>query len=147
MSAFERLDDVGKPLPMIRRLTRRGVALSAAAVLLLVAGTFFVAQWLSAPPVVHAPVSVLVAAFNNQTGDAVFDGVLEQAFTLGLEGATFITAYPQRDALRSAAAIKAGSTLDEQTARLVAVRDGIKLVLAGSVSASGSGFSLVGEGD
>ena len=62
----------------------------------------------------------------------MFDGVLEQAFGLGLEGASFITAYPQRDALRSAAAIKAGSRLDEQTARLVAVRDGVKLVLAGS---------------
>ena len=88
------------------------------------------------------PVSVLIAQFQNKTGDAVFDGVLEQAFTLGLEGASFITAYPQRDALRSAAAIKAGSTLDEQTARLVAVRDGVKLVLVGSVNADGSGYAM-----
>jgi eukaryotic-like serine/threonine-protein kinase len=141
-AAFERLDDDGKPLPMIRRLTRRGMALSAAAVLLLVAGTFFVAQWLSAPPVVHDPISVLVAEFQNNTGDAVFNGVLEQAFSLGLEGATFITAYPQREAQRSAAAIKAGSRLDEQTARLVAVRDGVKVVLVGSVGPAGSGYTM-----
>lgn len=96
----------------------------------------------AATPAAVAPVSVLVAQFQNTTGDPVFDGVLEQAFTLGLEGASFITAYPQREALRSAAAIKAGSKLDEQTARLVAVRDGVKLVLAGGVSQSGSGYAL-----
>ena len=85
---------------------------------------------------------MLVAEFQNNTGDTVFNGVLEQAFSLGLEGATFITAYPQRDALRSAAAIKAGSRLDEQTARLVAVRDGVKLVLLGSVGSAGSGYTM-----
>ena len=88
------------------------------------------------------PVSVLVAQFDNRTGDAVFDGVLEQAFGLGLEGASFVTSYPQRDALRSAAAIKAGSRLDESTARLVAVRDGIKVVLAGSIAPVRGGYDI-----
>jgi len=80
------------------------------------------------------PITVLVAEFQNNTGDPVFSGVLEQAFSLGIEGASFITAYPQAFALRSAAAIKPGSRLDEPTARLVATRDGIKLVLLGSVA-------------
>ena len=93
-------------------------------------------------PVARAPISVLVAEFENKTGDAVFDGVLEQALALGIEGASFITAYPRRDALRSAAAIKAGSRLDEQTARLVAVRDGIKMVLLGTVSPAASGYAM-----
>ena len=88
------------------------------------------------------PVSVLVAQFDNRTGEAVFDGVLEQALGLGLEGASFVTAYPQRDALRSAAAIKAGSRLDEATARLVAVRDGIQVVLAGSIEAARGGYDI-----
>lgn len=88
------------------------------------------------------PISVLVAEFQNDTGDPVFNGVLEQAFSLGLEGASFISAYPQRDALRSAAAIKPGAKLDESTARLVAVRDGVKLVLAGNVSAANGGYQL-----
>ena len=97
------------------------------------------------PPVAPAardPISVLVAEFENKTGDPVFDGVLEQALGLGLEGASFITAYPQRDALRSAAAIKPGSRLDVQTARLVAVRDGVKLVLSGTVQPAGSGYTI-----
>ena len=119
---------------------------AAAAVLVVVAG---VVGWQlsnrgggSVPAAPREPVSVLVAAFENKTGETVFDGVLEQALSLGLESATFITAYPQRDALRSAAAIKAGSRLDESTARLVAVRDGVKVVLAGSIAAAGSGFEI-----
>lgn len=96
----------------------------------------------AAPAAPRDPVSVLVADFQNNTGDPVFNGVLEQAFSLGLEGATFISAYPQAIALRSAAAIKPGSRLDEATARLVATRDGIKLVLLGSVSTGGSGFTM-----
>jgi tetratricopeptide (TPR) repeat protein len=120
--------------------------LAAAALLIAAAG---IGGWLvsnggapAAPAGPVEPISVLVADFQNNTGDSVFSGVLEQAFSLGIEGATFITAYPQRDALRSAAAIKAGSRLDEQTARLVAVRDGVTLVLIGSVGAAGSGYNM-----
>ncbi|HEX4914541.1 MAG TPA: serine/threonine-protein kinase [Vicinamibacterales bacterium] len=118
--------------------------LAAAAVMIVVAA---IAGWVisnRARPddTPREPISVLVSQFENRTGDPVFDGVLEQAIGLGLEGATFITAYPQRDALRSAAAIKAGSKLDESTARLVAVRDGIKVVVAGAIITQGSGYQL-----
>ncbi|MFA5910335.1 MAG: protein kinase [Vicinamibacterales bacterium] len=92
--------------------------------------------------VAREPVSVLIADFNNKTGDPVFDGVVEQALGLGIEGASFITAYPRRDALRAAAAAKLGDKLDEKTARLVAVREGVGLVLAGEVEARGSGFHI-----
>jgi serine/threonine protein kinase/tetratricopeptide (TPR) repeat protein len=141
-AAFERLDDEGKPLPMIRRLTRRGMALSAAAVLLLVVGTFFGAQWLFAPPPVHDPISVLVANFNNQTGDAAFDGALEQMVHLGVEGTSFITSYPRQAAQGLATEIVPGSTLDEERARLVAIREGVKVVLAGRIETDGAGYRL-----
>ena len=120
--------------------------LIAAALLVLIAGAggwFFSNRGAEvAPAAALEPISVLVAEFQNNTGDPVFNGVLEQAVSLGLEGASFITAYPNRDALRSAAAIKPGSRLDEQTARLVAVRDGVKLVLLGSVGTAGSGYTM-----
>ena len=88
------------------------------------------------------PISVLVADFENKTGDPVFDGVVEQALGLGIEGASFITAFPRRDALREAAVIKAGAQLDESTARLVAQRVGLSLVLAGAIEARGSSYHI-----
>jgi tetratricopeptide (TPR) repeat protein len=94
------------------------------------------------PMVSREPVSVLIANFTNNTGDPVFDGVVEQALGLGIEGASFITAYPRRDALRAAAVIKTGSVLDEPTARLVAVREEIDLILCGDINAQGSGYHI-----
>src|SRR5262249_15246630 len=39
------------------------------------------------------PVSVLVADFQNNTSDTIFDGTLEPMFNVALEGASFITAF------------------------------------------------------
>ena len=90
----------------------------------------------------RAPLSVLIANFDNKTGDPVFDGVVEQAISLGIEGASFITAYPRRDALRAAAAIKPGATLDEATARLVALREGVNTIVIGEIESQGSGYQI-----
>jgi serine/threonine protein kinase/tetratricopeptide (TPR) repeat protein len=141
-AALERLDDSGKPLPMIRRLTWRGVGLSAAAVLLLLAGTYFVGQQSALPVEEREPLAVLIANLDNRTGDAVFDGALEQMFQLGVEGTSFITAYPRQSAQRLATEIAPGSTLDEERARLVAIREGVKVVLAGRIEPDGAGYRI-----
>ena len=121
---------------------------AAAAVIVALAGT---AGWIisnrtsSDIPIasdVREPVSVLIADFENRTGEQVFDGVIEQALMLGVEGASFITSFPRRDALRAAAVIKPGASLDEATARLVAQREGINLVLAGAIESRGSGYHV-----
>lgn len=100
---------------------------------------------LSSGPAVEVelpPVSVLLADFDNQTGDPLFDNSLEQALSIGLEGASFVTAYNRTSAARLLATLKPDSALDEDGARLVSIREGIKLVVAGTVSADGSGYRL-----
>lgn len=88
------------------------------------------------------PVSVLIADFDNRTGDSVFDGSLEQALQIGIEGASFVTSYRREAAEQIAKQIGAASKLDAEAARLVAVREGIKLVLAGSIVADGDGYDI-----
>ena len=88
------------------------------------------------------PVSVLIADFDNRTGNPLFDGSLEQALSLGIEGASFITAYPRNTALSEAETLTIGSRLDEETARLLAVRQDVRMVLAGSIVPDGGGFEL-----
>ena len=101
--------------------------------------------------VARDPVSVLIGDFENKTGDPVFDGVVEQALSLGIEGASFVNSFPRRDALRAAAAIRPGARLDEQTARLVALRENLGMVIVGSIESSGAGYHIiirgVGPGD
>jgi serine/threonine protein kinase/tetratricopeptide (TPR) repeat protein len=140
-AAFERLDEDGKPLPIIRRLTRRGVGASAAAVLLLLAGTFFVAQWLFAPPIEHAPVSVLIADFQNTTNDSTFDHTVGQALRRGLESASFITAF-DRTRVQTAFGVRAPEVFDQVAARQLAIKQGVNVVLAGSIASRDNGYDI-----
>lgn len=98
----------------------------------------------SGPEVVEErePISVLIADFDNQTGNPLFDGSLEQALSLGIEGASFITAFSRNDALERAKNLELGDVLNEETARLVSVREDVKMVLAGSIAADGGRFDL-----
>jgi serine/threonine protein kinase/tetratricopeptide (TPR) repeat protein len=135
------LDAEGKPRPKVRPLTKRIVAAAALVVLVLLGTTW----WLSRtppPPVVPDPVSVLIADFENKSGDPVFDGAVEQALSIAIEGASFITAYPRRDAAALAARIGAGTRLDESTARVISGREGIKYVLAGSIAPRDTRYEL-----
>jgi len=92
---------------------------------------------------VHDPVSVLVADFQNNTSDSVFDGTLEPTFNLALEGASFINAYSRGDARKAAALLKPGVTsLDESLARLVAQREGVSAVVSGSISPERQGYKI-----
>ena len=106
-------DQEGKPRPKVRPLTKRLVYAVGTVVLMLLGGTWWLARS-PAPTVVPDPVSVLIADFENTSGDPVFDGAVEQALSIAIEGASFITAYPRRDAATLAARIGAGSRLDEK---------------------------------
>jgi serine/threonine protein kinase/tetratricopeptide (TPR) repeat protein len=92
---------------------------------------------------VRAPMSVLVADFQNNTSDPLFDDTLEPMFNVALEGAGFINAYNRGNARQLAAKLPhPTSKLDENTARLVAVNQGLSAVVAGSLSSRGSGYTL-----
>jgi tetratricopeptide (TPR) repeat protein len=94
----------------------------------------------------HAPVSVLVADFTNQTGDPIFDGTLEPMFNVALEGASFINAFNRGNARKLAQALPHPSEkLDEQPARLVAINQGINAVVTGELSLRGDKYSITAE--
>jgi tetratricopeptide (TPR) repeat protein/predicted Ser/Thr protein kinase len=125
------------------RVRRRGRLAAVAAVIagiVLLAGA--IAGWRAlrvsqqrASEAAHRPVSVLIADLDNHTGDAVFDGTLEPILTLALEGAPFINSYNRGQAHRVAAQIQPqAAALDERLARLVAVREGVNVVVSGTVS-------------
>ena len=96
----------------------------------------------SIPPVEIEPISVLVADFENTTGESLFSGTLEEALQVGIEGASFITTYDRSAALQLANEISPGGLLDEAAARLVSVREEIGLVLAGRIEEDGGRYRL-----
>ena len=141
VSALDRLDERGQRLPVVRRVTRRLTAVVLAVFLGVLGMTWWLAR---VPPVAveRQPMSVLIADFENATGDPVFDGALEQALGVGIEGASFITSYPRSEAQRIARTLER-SVLNEESARLVAFRENIGVVLAGSIAPDGNGYRLM----
>ena len=142
VKALERLDADGNLIPQPRSLTPRMMV----AATLLLSASLGATWWLArgdgalAP---REPVSVLIGDFASPPNDPTFNNhVLEQALMIGVESASFIEAYPRRDAVRLARSITEDATLDEETARLIAIREGVDVVVAGAVAARGSGYQF-----
>jgi len=90
----------------------------------------------------HEPLPVLIGNFTNNTGEALFDGTLEEALRVGIEGAPFVTSYSRASARRTLATLIDSTELNEEGTRLVAVRENVKLVLIGEISSSTDGYEL-----
>jgi tetratricopeptide (TPR) repeat protein len=107
-----------------------------AALLVVIAGVVVWEKAFRKPAAPQKPVTVLIADFDNATSDPVFDRTLEPMFALALESAPFISSV-------NGDQVRAGATrLDESTARLVAGREGIAVVLAGSIRRQGDQYTL-----
>ncbi len=88
--------------------------------------------------------SILLADFVNTTGDAVFDGTLKQALAVQLEQSPYLNVLPQ-SRIRAALGLMGRSPderLTSDVAREICVRDGVKAMLTGSISALGSHYVI-----
>jgi tetratricopeptide (TPR) repeat protein len=89
------------------------------------------------------PVTVLVADFTNSTGDPVFEGTLEPMFNFAMERAGFITTFNRAQARKVAGQLQLSSDkLDLTAARLIAVRQGLNVVISGSLGRVGDRYSV-----
>jgi len=115
----------------------------AAVLVLAFAGVMLRGRLTKATPAANKSVSVLVADFTNHTGDPIFDDTLEPMFNVALEGASFINAYSRGTARNLAKQLPHPSDkLDEQSARLIGVSQGLAAVVTGSLSLRGDGYKL-----
>ncbi len=125
----------------------RTTVLVLAAIVAVIIGTggWWIWHTPNRPPptaVPQEPVSVLIANFENKANEPLFDGLVEQALGVGIEGASFVSAFPRREAVRIAQELNPNAPLDENNARLVARREGIKRIVSGSISAAGPQYAL-----
>jgi tetratricopeptide (TPR) repeat protein len=139
-AALARLDDNGVPLP-VRRVVGMPVVAAASLLAVTLQGgmTWYVARR-QGPAVEHAPVSVLIADFENRANDPAFNESLEQALALAVEDASFITSYRRDEARKIGAQLRPGSPLNPEVAKLVSLREGINVLLEGSIEANAGGY-------
>jgi serine/threonine protein kinase/predicted Zn-dependent protease len=143
LQKMQRVLRIGSPLFY---LSKPAMASLSAVLVVLTVGTFWLARRgrVSASMLDREPVSVLVADFQNMTGDSAFDGAVEQAVNIGLEGAAFISIFERPEAREIALDVypDSGGRLDTQTAQLVSAREGIDKFISGSIEPRGTGFRL-----
>ena len=139
-AVFDRLDDNAIAIPEPRRVTRGMVAASVLLVTALVSGTWWFTKT-PPPPKQHEPVAVLIADFDNTTGDPTFHHTLEPMIKRALEEASFISAH-DRKGFRDAFGVSPPEKLDAAAARELAAKQGVNVVLSGSVASEGSGYAV-----
>jgi len=95
---------------------------------------------------IHAPVTVLISDFENNTSESIFDGTLEPAFSLAMEGAPFISTYSSGAAHKLAAQLHPGATrIDAGLGKLIAIREGLHDLITGSISRRGQLYVVTSE--
>ncbi|HUE86491.1 MAG TPA: protein kinase [Vicinamibacterales bacterium] len=123
---------------------------SAAAVAVIAAAIAAVAMWTGwgapQPPTFSLSSRdwVLVAAFDNRTGDPLLDGTLEYALTRELARSTFVNVVPRARVTDTLTLMRRplDTRLDRETAREVALRDGgIRALITGRIDKDGTGYT------
>jgi tetratricopeptide (TPR) repeat protein len=87
---------------------------------------------------------ILVADFENATGDAVFDGTLRKALAIQLQQSPYLNIVPDErigEALRLMGR-PAEEKLTKAAAREVCQREGVKAMLSGSIASLGSQYVI-----
>jgi eukaryotic-like serine/threonine-protein kinase len=128
----------GAALPAYAKYVAAGLGV------VVIAGiVFFRSRITPHPSAPHAPVTLLIADFDNKTGDSVFDGTLEPMLGIALEGAPFISSFNRGQAKKEAARLQPGTTrMDADVSKLVALREGVNVIVTGSIAQDGSGYKV-----
>jgi predicted Zn-dependent protease/predicted Ser/Thr protein kinase len=129
---------------------KKWAAFAAAGAVVVIAAVavwrFVIAPKAGPPPAEREPITVLVADFENRTGDASLEGGgIEQALVLGLEQAPFINIYRRQDARQVAGNLvpKDKGKLTAAQGQLVCMREGIQVLIDGRIeTGKGGSYSL-----
>ena len=120
------------------------IGILVAGLLLSVYGNF---RGSDAPPEL---VSILIADFDNETGNDLFSGVLEESLLVGLEVVPFVDAFSRKAATAIAAGLLGADgdteSLTLEAASLVALRRGVNIVIGGRISRTSDGLTMTVTG-
>jgi serine/threonine protein kinase/tetratricopeptide (TPR) repeat protein len=90
---------------------------------------------------------ILITDFENQTGDPVFDGSLTTALTVGIQQSQYVNVFPPsriQETLRRMRRTDV-KNVDETLGREIALREGIKGLLACGISQVGENYLLTAK--
>jgi tetratricopeptide (TPR) repeat protein len=129
-----------------RRVSRRWLVAGSAAVAMAVAALAALAVRSSGAELTEQDI-IMLADFENSTGEPVFDGTLKVALAVALEQSPFLKVFPDQRARETLRLM--GRSEDERlsapVAREIARREQLKALLTGSIATLGSHYVLAIE--
>ena len=142
VAALGRLDAEGGLIRTPAGVSRRVAVLVSLLVTVSLVAVYVVGRrGAPLPAAAHEPVSVLIADLQNATNDPSFERTLEPMLKLALEGAGFISAF-DRNGITRTLGVRPPDKLDERAAQELAVKQGVGVVLSGSLGRQGSGYEM-----
>jgi serine/threonine protein kinase/tetratricopeptide (TPR) repeat protein len=114
---------------------------TAAVLVVLVAGSYF---YFHRPPKLTDKDTIVLADFDNRTGDPLFDDTLKQALAIQLEQSPFLNVLPDQKVTATLKLMnrQPGERMTPETAREICERTNSKALLAGSIAQLGSHYLI-----
>ena len=124
-------------------LPRRRLSL-AVALIAIVASCVAAYVYLHRPPKLTAKDTIVLADFENKTGDPVFDQTLRQGLAVQFEQSSFLTVVSEQSIAQALHFMNrpAGTALGPEVAREICQRTGSAAVLDGSITGVGNQYVL-----
>ena len=118
-----------------------GLALAAAIIVLIIGSSFLVSP---SAGTLDERDTIVLADFENATGDPVFDGTLKVALAVSLEQSPFLKVFPDERARETLRLMERspGEAITRSVAREIAQREQLKALLAGSIVRLGENYVI-----
>ncbi|MBL7135975.1 MAG: protein kinase [Candidatus Marinimicrobia bacterium] len=90
---------------------------------------------------------ILITDFENHTNESIFDKSLYTAFSLSIDQSRYVNVLSKRRMLETLKRMKKSGTkvIDEEAGREIAIREGIGIFVAPSISRAGEKYALMGK--
>ena len=134
--------ELERELDQVSRGASRWKALFAVAVIVAMGASVY--AYLHRPPKLTDKDTIVVADFDNKTGDPVFDDTLRQGLSVELQQSPFLALISDATIQQTLALVRQPkeARLTAEIAQQICVRTGSAAVLEGSISRLGSQYSL-----
>jgi tetratricopeptide (TPR) repeat protein len=123
---------------------RLGVLIALAALLTAAAGTFF---YFNQKPALTDKDTILLAAFENTTGEEIFDGTLKQGLAVQLRQSPFLRLFPEMQVRQvlELMNLPPDERVTGEIAREICIRQNLKAFIVGSIAPLGSHYVITLE--
>lgn len=123
---------------------RRGALITLAILILAAAAVFF---YFSRAPALTDKDTILLADFDNKTGDDIFDGTLKQGLATQLQQSRFVHVFPEARVLQTLRQMERApdTRITVEIAQEICERQNLKAFIGGSIAPLGSHYIITLE--